>query len=132
MTKTIIAIIIGGALVLSVFILMRNDTSPTTVTTATPVQNVTMENGKQIVTVAAKGGYSPRLSTAKAGVPTILRMTTNGTFDCSSTVKISSLGIQKNLPPTGSTDIEIPAQTTGTTVQALCIMGMYNFEIAFE
>jgi hypothetical protein len=59
-------------------------------------------------------------------------MVTNGTFDCSSSVKIPSLAIQKTLPPTGATDIDIPPQTAGTKLKGVCIMGMYNFEIAFE
>lgn len=95
-------------------------------------QNVTTDNGKQIVEVAAKGGYSPRVTTAKAGTPTILRIKTSSTFDCSSSLRIPSLGYSKNLPATGTTDIEIPAQAAGSTLKALCSMGMYNFSVEFK
>lgn len=95
-------------------------------------QNVKTDNGQQIIEVTAKGGYSPRLTTAKANTPTILRVKTNSTFDCSSSLRIPSLGYSKNLPPTGTTDIELPAQEAGSTLKALCSMGMYNFSVQFK
>jgi hypothetical protein len=36
------------------------------------------------------------------------------------------------LPPSGITDIELPAQEAGATVQGVCAMGMYSFAINFE
>lgn len=95
-------------------------------------QNVSTDNGKQIIEVSAKGGYTPRVSTAKADTPTILRIKTSSTFDCSSALRIPSLGYSKNLPPSGTTDIEIPAQAAGSTLKALCSMGMYNFSVEFK
>jgi plastocyanin domain-containing protein len=59
-------------------------------------------------------------------------MQTTGTFDCSSTLNIPSLNYQKNLPATGVTEIEIPPQPAGSTIEGLCGMGMYKFEIAFK
>ena len=98
-------------------------------TTVVPVQIV---DGKQIIEVTARGGYNPRDITAKAGVPTILRMKTSGTFDCSSAFVVVSLGIQKMLPQTGVTDFEIPAQTPGSVINGTCGMGMYRMQINFE
>ncbi len=95
-------------------------------------QNVRSVEGKQVIEVSAKGGYSPRMTVAKANVPTILRVTTNATFDCSSALRIPALSYSKNLPATGTTDIEVPAQAAGTTLKALCSMGMYNFSITFN
>jgi plastocyanin domain-containing protein len=129
-TPTIIAIIIGGTFVIGAFILSQDKT--TTPVDAQPLNNVTVENGKQIVTISAKGGYLPRISEAKADMPTILRVDTNGTFDCSASLNIPSMNYQKNLPATGVTDIEIPAQKAGSTFEGLCGMGMYRFEIAFK
>lgn len=129
-TSTIIAIIIGGAFVVGAFILSQDKT--TAPTDISPVNNVTVENGKQIVSISAKGGYLPRKSEAKADMPTILRVDTNGTFDCSSSLNIPSMNYQKNLPATGVTDIEIPAQKAGSAFEGLCGMGMYRFEIAFK
>ena len=129
MKPTIIAIIIGGAFVASAFILTQNNTTPTD---SSPVNNVTVEDGKQIVSITAKGGYAPRLSKAKADMPTTLRVATKGTFDCSSALSIPALKYQENLPPTGVTEIELPPQKAGTKFEGLCAMGMYRFEIAFE
>jgi plastocyanin domain-containing protein len=95
-------------------------------------ENVSVVSGQQIIALAAKGGFSPTMSTAEAGVASILRVSTNGTFDCSSSISIPSLGYRGNLPPSGITDIEIPAQAAGTTLNGTCSMGMYNFAIAFK
>ena len=88
-------------------------------------------DGKQIIEMTAKGGYEPNKSVAKAGVPTILRFDTNGTFDCSSSVRIPSLNISQNLPISGKTDIDIGVQKVGN-FQGTCGMGMYPFEVKFE
>ena len=129
-TPIIIAIIIGGAFVLGAFVLSQGKTTPLAATS--PENKVTIENGKQIVTISAKGGYLPRISEAKADMPTILRVDTNGTFDCSSSLNLPSINYQKNLPATGVTDIEIPSQKAGSTFEGLCGMGMYKFQIAFK
>ena len=128
--STIIALIIGGAFVIGAFFLSQGKT--TTSAAVAPVNNVTIENGKQIVTISAKGGYSPRISKAKADMPTTLRISTNGTFDCSSSLNLPSMNYQKNLPATGVTDVELPAQKAGSTFEGLCGMGMYRFQITFE
>ncbi|MBP9732487.1 MAG: cupredoxin domain-containing protein [Candidatus Magasanikbacteria bacterium] len=93
--------------------------------------NVSIVNGVQIIEIRAKGGYQPRESVAKAGIPTILRFNTKGTFDCSSAVRIPSLDIEKILPPSGATDITLGEQASGT-LQGSCGMGMYPFEIEFQ
>ncbi len=92
----------------------------------------TIQNGEQVVQMTAKGGYSPNKIVAKAGMPTKLEVATNETFDCSSSIKIPSLGITKLLPESGTTSINIPAQKAGTNITGLCSMGMYKFDIAFE
>ena len=94
--------------------------------------NVSVVDGKQIVTINAKGSYSPKVTIAKAGMPTVIKMHTQGTFDCTASLTIPSLGYQKNLPPSGETLIDVPAQKTGATVRGLCGMGMYNFSINFN
>ncbi len=89
-------------------------------------------DGKQIIEISVKGGYAPKVSTAKAGVPTVIRLITDNTFDCSSAVSIPSIGYHKNLPRTGTTDVDVPAQTAGTKLRGACSMGMYNFVVNFE
>lgn len=96
-----------------------------------PVNNVSQQDGKQIIEITAKGGYSPKKSIAKAGVPTVLKFKTKGTYDCSSALTIPSLNISKNLPGTGETEIQIGSQEVGK-LAGTCSMGMYSFEIDFQ
>ena len=97
-----------------------------------PPSTASMVDGKQYIDIAAKGGYSPRVVTAKAGVPTVLRVATNGTFDCSASLVIPKLSYQKFLNPSGVEDIEISAEKAQGTLQGLCAMGMYSFQIKFQ
>lgn len=92
---------------------------------------VTIVDGKQIIDITAKGGYTPRVIEAKANQETILRISTKNTFDCSSALVIPSLGVNKNLPVTGKTDIVIAAQAPGSEIDGTCSMGMYGFKIKF-
>jgi hypothetical protein len=94
------------------------------------IDNVSVVDDVQIVELQAKGGYWPRKSVAQAGVPTILRFNTKGTFDCSSYIRIPSLKIAKALPQTGQTDIDLGIQEKGV-FRGSCGMGMYPFEIEF-
>lgn len=130
----ILAIIFIGAII---FYYSDQDTQTvdgldTTEQTTTPTDNVKTENGKQIIEINAWGGYSPQETVAKANTSTTIRVKTNKTFDCSSSLIIPSLRIQKFLPQSGTTDIEIPMQKSGSNLRALCAMGMYNFEIRFN
>ncbi len=96
------------------------------------VQNVEIKDGIQYITVNAKGGYSPKVSSAKAGIPTKLIMKTNGTYDCSAALVIRSIGFQKILPQTGEEIIDLGTPKAGEPIQGLCGMGMYNFSINFN
>ena len=129
MKATAISIIVVGLLISGVILYTKNsggvEFAPTT------NNNVSMVNGKQVVEIRAKGGYLPRVSVAKAGLPTVLRFNTNGTFDCSSSVRIPSMNLSKVLPQNGSTDIDLGVQQVGTLL-GFCGMGMYRFEINFQ
>lgn len=92
--------------------------------------NVSIVEGVQIIELVAKGGYTPEHSTAKSGLPTVIRFITNGIYDCSSIVRISSLKINKSLPQTGVTDIDIGKPAVGN-LDGSCGMGMYPFYIEF-
>ncbi len=129
MKITIITIIIAVGLIGGAFMLSRSGSKDTV--PAASGNNVSITDGKQIIEIKAKGGYQPRNSTAKAGMPTVLRFNTNGTFDCSSSVRIPSLNISKTLPASGATDIELGTAQIGI-LQGTCGMGMYPFEINFQ
>ena len=138
MKSTIISIIVS-VLILSGAVYLTNATSssPSGKTTGQApaseenIHNVSIVGGKQIIEITTKGGYSPKLSEAKAGMLTILRFKTNGTFDCSSSVRIPSMNISKILPNTGSTDIDLGAQKLGT-ISGTCGMGMFRFTVNFQ
>jgi len=94
--------------------------------------NVYMEDGTQIIEIQAKGNYTPALTRAKAGLPSILRLVTKDTFDCTSIVAIPSMGYQARLPLSGATDIPLAAQAAGTTLVGICGMAMFRFDIEFS
>lgn len=93
--------------------------------------NVSNVDGVQIITIQANGGYSPQVTNAKADVSTVIRFVTSNAFDCSRSVRLASLNINKVLPQTGTTDIDIGTQSAGT-FRGTCGMGMYSFEIEFK
>lgn len=128
--KTTISIIIAVVLIGGAIMLTKNSGGSRTAEKEN-VHNVTMIDGKQIIEIKAKGGYNPRVSMAKAGVPTILRFNTNGTFDCSASVRIPSMNISEVLQNSGTKDIELGNPKLGT-LQGTCGMGMYPFQINFQ
>ncbi|MFZ2049042.1 MAG: cupredoxin domain-containing protein [Minisyncoccia bacterium] len=130
MKYTALSIIIAGGMIAGTIFLINGNSvkGPVQVVNA---NNVSVVGGQQVVEIRAKGGFLPRISVAKAGIPTVVRFDTNGTFDCSSSVRIPSLNITKVLPPNGSTDIDIGTQQV-SSLQGTCGMGMYPFEIDFK
>jgi plastocyanin domain-containing protein len=74
----------------------------------------------------------PQNTNAKANTPTVLKVNTQGTFDCSASLVIPDLGYKQFLPPQGTTEITIPPQKPGTSLTGVCSMGMYNFTINFN
>lgn len=127
MKLIVISLIIAAVLIVGTVIMTRSSNPDST----DSGNNVSLVAGKQIIDLRAKGGYSPKNSIAKAGVPTVLRVNTAGTFDCSSAIRIPSLGISQNLPPSGNTEIDLGTPSAGT-LQGTCGMGMYRFIINFQ
>lgn len=127
MKSTAISIIIVAVLIGGVIVLARGGTDAIGIA----ANNVSVIDGKQIIEIKAKGGYQPRKSTAKSGMPTVLRFSTEGTFDCASIVRIPSMDITKNLPQSGITDIPVGIAKAGT-LYGTCGMGMYPFEVDFR
>jgi len=130
MNKTIY-IIITLALVVGIGIVFLGGSNKNAKTGGS-AQNVEIKDGIQYVTVNAKGGYSPKVSTAKAGIPTTLIVKTNGTYDCSASLVIRSVGFQKILAQTGEEVIDLGTPKAGQPLQGLCGMGMYNFMVNFN
>lgn len=131
MNKTV-SIIITLGLVVGIGILFVGGSKKDNINTTGSAKSVEIKDGVQYITIDAKGGYSPRVSTAKAGIPTKLIVKTNGTFDCSASLVIRSVRFQKILPPTGETEIDLGTPKAGEPLIGLCGMGMYNFQINFS
>lgn len=128
MKANILAIIVAGGIIGAALLYGTGAFTPEVAST----ENVSTENGTQVITVTARDKYAPHLTAAKAGVPTVLRMETNGTLDCSLSLTIPSIGYRQMLPTTGTTDIPLPAQQAGATVRGICAMGMKNFAVQFN
>lgn len=132
MNKIALSIITLGLLV-GIGIVFSGDLNDSTETASSQSgQNVEIRDGVQYITIAAKGGYSPRVSSAQANIPTKLIVKTNGTYDCSAALVIRSIGYQKILPQTGEEEIDIGVSPAGASIQGTCSMGMYNFTINFS
>lgn len=125
-------IIITIALVVGLgFIFVGSSKSKNDTGTNQVVQNSEIKDGVQYITIDAKGGYSPKVSTGKAGIPTKLIVKTNGTYDCSASLVINSLNYKKILTQTGEEIIDLGIPKAGEPLQGVCGMGMYNFLINF-
>lgn len=129
MKKSLIPIIVAAIVIAGIFIIAKVNSSPKV--QVADGSNVSIVDGKQIVTINVKGGYQPINSVAQADIPTVIRFVTKGTFDCSSSIRISSLNVSKVLPQTGSTDIDGGIPQVGV-LQGMCGMGMYQFTISFQ
>lgn len=131
MKSTVLAIIVAVVLIGGAIVFSSGGASSQASNTPASVDNVSIVDGKQIIDIQAKGGYSPKRTTAKAGMPTVLRFNTNGTFDCSSSVRIPSMGFNKILPASGATEVDLGTPNVAT-LQGTCGMGMYSFQIDFQ
>ncbi len=136
MKSTVISIIIAGILIGGAILLVggggQNNSSNISDASSPQKNNVSVEGGKQVIDILARGGYSPKKTIAKSNATTTLRVTTKGSFDCSVALSIPSIGYRKNLPSTSVTEIDIPPQAPGSALQGICAMGMYNFIINFD
>ncbi|MCM2339153.1 MAG: cupredoxin domain-containing protein [Burkholderiales bacterium] len=124
-----VSIIIISAIILSIGIIIF---SGSIFKNVTDTQNSVIKDGIQYITIEAKGGYSPRKSTAKAGIPTKLIIKTNDTYDCSLALAIKSLNYQKILSQNGEEIIDIGTPVAGSPLRGVCSMGMYNFVVNFN
>ena len=131
--KTFLIIVISitiFAVLAAAFMLLKSNSDPS----KSPGDSSTVEQSgdKQVINLKAKGGYTPRNILAKANTPSVLKISTSSTYDCSSDIRISSLNFSKLLPATGLTEVEIPAQSAGAQIKGTCSMGMYSFVINFN
>lgn len=117
-------LLIGGALYT-----VSREPAPTDSKELSQNQNIEIKDGVQYVTITARGGYYPRLTKAQGGIPTKLIIKTNNTYDCSAALVVRSVGFKKILQPNGEEVIDLGVLKSGETIQGVCGMGMYNFQI---
>ena len=132
MNKTVSIILTLGLIVVIGIIFIGGDSKKENANGAGSVQGVEIKDGVQYVTINARGGYFPKVSSAKAGIPTKLIMKTSGIYDCSASLVIRAIDFQKILPPTGETEIDLGIPKAGVPLQGVCGMGMYSFVINFS
>lgn len=126
----VISIIISALIIFGTFYVLSKKSADSL--GMAPVENVTVIEGIQYVTIQARGGYSPKTSIIKAGMPTKLVVKTSNTYDCSVALSIPSLGIRKMLQQTGEEVIDLGSVESGKTINGTCSMGMYSFKIKAE
>jgi plastocyanin domain-containing protein len=101
MNKIALIIIAIGLVIGIGIVLLGGSKKGTSDISEQSVENSKIRDGVQYITIMAKGGYSPSVSNAKAGIPTKLIIKTNSTYDCSASLVIRSVGFQKILRGAG-------------------------------
>ncbi|MHB1377502.1 MAG: cupredoxin domain-containing protein [Candidatus Humimicrobiaceae bacterium] len=110
----------------------KGSSTETTAPAETASQTTTLQTLQTIIVIAKGGGYSPRKIEAKAGVPTILTMKSEGAYGCERAFYIPDLNIGKSLPENGQTQFDLGVHAQGTKLVGVCGMGMYYFQIIFN
>ena len=107
-------------------------TSANTQTTNNAVAQPVIVDGKQIAEITANfSGYQPGVLELKGGIPTTLKINSVNNFGCGSAFRIPKLGVSMNLPINGVNEVDLGTQAAGTTLDAMCSMGMYRMKIKF-
>lgn len=132
MKPLIISLLLTGVFIGGIVFLLSGESEKTKTNVQNNSNNISIVNGKQIIEITAKGLYAPKKTVAKANIPTVIKIKTDNTFDCTKSLNFPSLGLRKSLPSTGETSVELPAQKPGATVKGVCSMGMYSFTVNFN
>ncbi len=77
-------------------------------------------------------GYFPQTLNADANTAFILNLVTDKTYSCARDFVIPALDVYQLLPDTGTVQVNIPAQPSGTRMFFTCSMGMYTGMIVFQ
>lgn len=97
--------------------------------TATP----NTATGETLLTLNVKNnGYSPNVLHAPANVPIRLNLVTQNTRSCAVAFVIPELNLEKLLPSSGTTSLNLPSQSPGKVIRFSCSMGMYTGQIIFD
>ena len=92
----------------------------------------TEPDGVQVISIyAIESGYRPAVLSAKAGVHTVLALRTQQNNACTRDFVIPSRGIEKMLPQTGVTRIDLGVPGPGT-LRYTCALGHYFGSVSFR
>ena len=105
--------------------------SPSVSGEATPAAQAPAKEG-EITLYVQNGGYFPETLKAPAGKELTLNLVSDGTYSCALDFLIPDLNYHRQLPPTGTVQVSIPARAKGDTLFFTCSMGMYTGQIVFE
>jgi len=97
---------------------------------ASSVQPSTVDG--QLTLQVQNRGYFPQTLKADANTALTLNLVTNKTYSCARDFVIPALNVYQLLPDTGTVQVNIPAQPSGTRMFFTCSMGMYTGMIVFE
>ena len=98
---------------------------------ASALASATDSNGSLRLNVENEG-YFPQTLRADANTPIKLSLVTDQTYSCARDFVIPALNFYQLLPDTGTVQVDIPAQPSGTRMFFTCSMGMYTGMIIFE
>lgn len=86
----------------------------------------------EIILNVNNDGYFPTTLKAPADRSLTLNLVTNKTYSCARDFVIPSLDVYQLLPDTGTVQVNLPPQKSGTKMNFTCSMGMYTGVILFE
>lgn len=86
----------------------------------------------EIILNVNNDGYFPTTLKAPADRSLTLNLVTNKTYSCARDFVIPSLNVYELLPDTGTVQVNLPPQKSGTKMNFTCSMGMYTGVILFE
>lgn len=92
----------------------------------TAVNAQVLDGIQQLTIYADENGYTPNHWNISSDMPVRLRLVTEDSFSCSRTFTIPALGIDRILPASGVTAIDLPPQAVGQRIFFTCRMGMYT------
>ena len=108
----------------------RLPSESTTSAQASSPQSTTSDGG--LTLNVENEGYFPQTLRADANTDIKLNLITNKTYSCARDFVIPALNFYQLLPDTGSVQVNIPAQPSGTRMFFTCSMGMYTGMIVFK
>jgi uncharacterized protein len=131
-TLAAVAVLLAGVYTINTGLVLSGspvslDAAWTAITDSGPAVAATVDPNRvqQIHLNARNGSYAPHKFSAQPCLKTVLTVNTDNTTGCTRSLVIPSLGIQRLLPVTGDTTIDLGLVEIGK-IRFTCSMGMYS------